>query len=96
MRLQFTVCDKVWQLRIFPGGSLPPHAGFLSFYLASKAPTVTRAAYKLMILAQVLGEVDEVFVSSGVRKFEARGKQVVNYVSSNMVYNIIRIKFLLE
>lgn len=73
---EFIICDRLWQLRIFPGGSLPQHAGQVSYYLASKASTVTKASYKLMILSQIPGEVDEVFASSGIRKFEAKGKQV--------------------
>lgn len=52
------------------------HKGYISYYLASKSNRVARASYKLSILSQVLGSPDEVFVSSGVRTFEAKGVQV--------------------
>ena len=51
---EFEVCSKTWQLRIFPGGSLAAHAGYVSYYLASKSSTLTRASYKLMILSQIV------------------------------------------
>ena len=51
---EFEVCGKTWQLRIFPGGSLTAHAGYMSYYLASKSSTMTRASYKLMILSQLV------------------------------------------
>lgn len=73
---EFELCGKLWQLRIFPGGSLENHVGFISYYLASKSSTVTRAAYKLIIKNQKQGGADEVFASSGIRKFEAKGVQV--------------------
>ena len=56
---EFIVCEKQWQLRIFPGGSLPQHAGHVSYYLASKTTSAIRASYKLIILSQLPGEVDE-------------------------------------
>ena len=83
---EFELCSRLWQLRIFPGGSLVAHKGFLSFYLASKSTVVSRASYKLIIKRQhgmtdETGEmtspvVDEIFASTGVRKFEARGVHV--------------------
>ena len=85
---EFELCQRTWQLRIFPGGSLPAHKNFLSFYLASKSTVVTRASYKLIIVRQAentQGEQpltgsrvrgDELFQSTGIRKFEARGVHV--------------------
>ena len=49
---EFDLCGHVWQLRIFPGGSLEAHKGHLSFYLASKSPRQARASYKLSVLCQ--------------------------------------------
>jgi speckle-type POZ protein len=74
---EFTLCGHKWQLRIFPGGSLDIHSGNVSFYLASKSTVVTRASYKLMVLSQVIGGIDEWFASSGVRIFEPKGVQVL-------------------
>lgn len=72
---EFTLCGFVWQLRIFPGGSLEAHKGFISYYLASKSNRMARASYKLSIINQVIGGQDEVFASSGIRVFEAKGVQ---------------------
>jgi hypothetical protein len=44
--------------------------------LASKSTKSARASYKLVILNQLPGGTDEVFVSSGVRLFEAKGVQI--------------------
>lgn len=67
---------------------MPAHKNFLSFYLASKSTVVTRASYKLIIVRQTestQGEQsltslrargDELFQSTGIRKFEARGVHV--------------------
>lgn len=76
---EFTLCGHEWQLRIFPGGSLESHRGFVSFYLASKSSKIARASYKLSLLSQVSGGVDEIFTSSGVRIFEAKGVQVCKF-----------------
>jgi hypothetical protein len=73
---EFTLCGFKWQLRIFPGGSLDAHKGYISYYLASKADKVARASYKLTIVNQFIGGQDEVFASSGIRIFEAKGVQV--------------------
>lgn len=73
---EFELCGKNWQLRIFPGGSLDAHVNYVSFYLASKSTTLTRASYKLLIKNQSNGSNDEVFASAGIRKFEAKGVQV--------------------
>ena len=63
-------------MRIFPGGSLDSHKGYVSYYLASKSTKAARASYKLVILNQQPGGTDETFVSSGVRLFEAKGVQI--------------------
>lgn len=73
---EFTLCGHTWQLRIFPGGSLESHKGYISYYLASKSSKVARASYKLSVENQILGGEDESFVSSGIRIFEAKGVQV--------------------
>ena len=82
---EFELCQRTWQLRIFPGGSLQAHKGYLSFYLASKSTVVSRASYKLIIVRQPVNSeddyrnqplTDEVFSSTGIRKFEARGVHV--------------------
>jgi hypothetical protein len=87
---EFELCGRTWQLRIFPGGSLQAHKGFVSFYLASKSLVVTRASYKLIIVRQpqnsddeqhtqheeLVRVRDEIFQSTGIRKFEARGVHV--------------------
>ncbi|RYH12844.1 MATH domain-containing protein [archaeon] len=73
---EFTLCGYTWQLRIFPGGSLDNHKGYLSYYLASKSNKVARASYKLSVINQVMGGEDECFCSSGARIFEAKGVQV--------------------
>jgi len=74
---EFELCGgHVWQLRIFPGGSLEAHRGHISFYLASKSTRAARASYRLIILNQGQGGMDETFASSGIRTFEARGVQV--------------------
>ena len=52
---EFELCGHIWQLRIFPGGSLESHKGYLSFYLASKSTKLARAAYKLIIVNQIPG-----------------------------------------
>ncbi len=73
---EFKICDYDWQLRIFPGGSLESHKGYVSFYLASKSTKLARASYRLIVKSQVTGGTDEIFASSGVRTFEAKGIQV--------------------
>lgn len=73
---EFELCEHTWQLRIFPGGSLDNHRGFMSFYLASKSTRIARASYKLAVINQIAGKSDEVFSSSGVRIFEAKGVQI--------------------
>jgi len=73
---EFELCGHMWQLRIFPGGSLEVHRGHVSFYLASKSNRAARAAYKLLVINQSPVGVDETFASSGIRTFEARGVQV--------------------
>ena len=73
---EFVLCGHKWQLRIFPGGSLENHKDFASFYLASKSNKLARASYKLIVVNQVIGGEDEVFCSSGIRIFEAKGVQV--------------------
>lgn len=73
---EFLLCGHKWQLRIFPGGSLENHKGFMSFYLASKSNKIARACYKLIVSNQIVGGEDEVFSSSGIRVFEAKGEQV--------------------
>jgi hypothetical protein len=72
---EFELCGHMWQLRIFPGGSLEVHRGHLSFYLASKSTKIARASYKLSVVNQAGGS-DETFTSSGVRVFEAKGVQI--------------------
>lgn len=72
---EFDLCSRKWQLRIFPGGSLTSHSGYISYYLASKSTVQTRASYKLIVLHQGNGR-NEVFASTGVRRFEARGENV--------------------
>ena len=73
---EFTLCGKLWQLRIFPGGSLLNHKGYLSFYLASKSDVRIRASYKLTVMSQVSGGDHQTFPSSCIRVFEPRGVQV--------------------
>lgn len=73
---EFRICEYDWQLRIFPGGSLEAHKGYVSFYLASKSNKAARASYKLFVKSQMIGGADESFASSGVRHFEAKGIQV--------------------
>lgn len=94
---EFELCQRTWQLRIFPGGSLQAHRGYLSFYLASKSTVVTRASYKLIISRQNVnaddtGDVtlsDEVFASTGVRKFEARGIHVDGWGRDKFISNAV-------
>jgi hypothetical protein len=76
---EFDLCGHVWQLRIFSGGSLDAHRGYLSYYLASKSTRQARASYKLIVVHQSDPpdpSKDESFSSSGVRVFEAKGVQV--------------------
>jgi hypothetical protein len=73
---EFELCQHMWQLRIFPGGSLEAHKNYVSYYLASKSSRSAKASYKLSVCSQVPGGVDESFASSGVRLFEAKGVQI--------------------
>jgi hypothetical protein len=73
---EFTLCSHIWQLRIFPGGSLEQHKGFLSFYLASKSTKMARANYTLSIVNQIIDGEDESFASTAIRVFEPKGDQV--------------------
>jgi hypothetical protein len=73
---EFEICGHLWQLRIFPGGSLDSHRTYVSYYLASKSVKSAKASYKLSVCTQVPGGVDECFASSGVRLFEAKGLQI--------------------
>jgi len=50
---EFDLCGHIWQLRIFPGGSLEAHKGHLSYYLASKSSRQARASYRLSVLNQI-------------------------------------------
>ena len=82
---EFDLCGHTWQLRIFPGGSQDAHTNFVSFYLASKSTEMVRASYKLIVLAQLPNKIDEVFTSSGIRTFEAKGIQVSLYSSVHIL-----------
>ena len=82
---EFTLCDHLWQLRLFPGGSLEEHKNFVSYYIASKSQNSAKASYKLSICSQVYGGADESFTSSGVRLFEAKGSQI----DGNTTYNML-------
>jgi hypothetical protein len=73
---EFELCGHLWQLRVFPGGSLEAHRTNVSFYLASKSSRSAKASYKLSVCSQVSGGADECFASSGVRLFEAKGLQI--------------------
>ena len=80
---EFDLCGHLWQLRIFPGGSLEAHRTYVSYYLASKSTRSAKASYKLSVCSQVPGGADECFASSGVRLFEAKGLQIDG---KNLVY----------
>ena len=101
---EFELCTRLWQLRIFPGGSLQAHKGYLSFYLASKSIIVTRASYKLIVVRQErlstdsdedeplnvsTSRPDEVFASTGIRKFEARGVHVDGWGRDKFISNAV-------
>ena len=73
---EFDLCGHLWQLRIFPGGSLEAHRTYVSYYLASKSTQSAKASYKLSVCSQAPGGTDESFASSGVRLFEAKGLQI--------------------
>jgi hypothetical protein len=73
---EFQLCGHKWQLRIFPGGSLESHKGYVSFYLASKSNRIARASYRLSVLNHIPGLEDEGFSSTAVRTFEPKGDQV--------------------
>lgn len=85
---EFNLCGHTWQLRIFPGGSLDVHKGFVSFYLASKCNKTARASYRLSIINQIPGGDDETFCSSGIRIFEAKGDQVRHVQSTFPFYTV--------
>ena len=82
---EFELCGHVWQLRIFPGGSLEAHRAYLSYYLASKSTRSARASYKLSVCSQVAGGTDESFASSGVRSWPdlLSSFYFSNYITSN-------------
>ena len=73
---EFILCDHVWQIRLFPGGSSEQHKDYISFYIASKSPESAKASYKLSVCSQVYGGFDESFVSAGIRFFGAKGTQI--------------------
>ena len=80
---EFILCDRLWQIRIFPGGSLEKHKNYVSYYIASKSPQSAKASYKLSICSQVYGGIDACFTSAGIRSFEARGPRIdgnINYI----------------
>lgn len=84
---EFLLCGYQWQLRIFPGGSLDSHKGYISYYLASKSNKLARASYKLSVCNQIAGADDESFASSGVRVFEAKGVQVDGWGRDKFMLN---------
>jgi hypothetical protein len=86
---EFELCQHMWQLRIFPGGSLEAHKNFVSYYLASKSSRSAKASYRLSVCSQVPGGVDESFASSGVRLFEAKGVQIDGMYFEEFDYNSI-------
>jgi hypothetical protein len=96
---EFTLCNHTWQLRIFPGGSLEQHKGYLSFYLASKSNRVARASYTLSIVNQILGGEDESFSSTAIRIFEPKGEQVrINssfsyFISSLSIFSCLAFRY---
>lgn len=75
---EFVLCGYTWQLRIFPGGSLDAHRGYLSFYLASKSDKDARVSYKLSVVNHVLGLDNESFSSPSARTFAAIGSKVAH------------------
>lgn len=85
---EFLLCGFQWQLRIFPGGSLESHRGYISYYLASKSNRVARASYKLSVCNQIAGADDESFASSGVRVFEAKGVQVRKLIFRELISRV--------
>lgn len=72
----FELCGYSWQLRLFPGGSLVQHQGYLSLYLASKSCRDCRASYKLSIVNQLYPGENRSYSSNGWRLFKARADQV--------------------
>lgn len=78
----FELCGHVWQLRIFPGGSLPQHKTFVSYYLASKSTKDARASYRLAILNQIGGGENKSYSSNGCRLFKAKNDQVCSAIAT--------------
>lgn len=72
----FELCGHMWQLRLFPGGSLIQHKGHVSLYLASKSNLDARASYRLAILSQLEGGENRSYSSNGWRLFKAKTDQV--------------------
>ncbi len=70
----FEVCEHLWLLRIYPGGSLEAHKEYLSYFLVNMSDRVTRACCKIYVVNQ-FGENDEMFESVGIRVFEKSGLQ---------------------
>lgn len=81
----FELCGYTWQLRLFLGGSLPQHNGYVSLYLASKSYQDAHASYCLRIASQKENEVDEIYASNGWRTFKAKGDQVRIYTLPNEI-----------
>lgn len=76
----FKLCENNWQLRIFPGGSLQAHSGYVSFYLANKDKQKVRVSYSLHAFG-------ESFQSSAIRTFEGITEQVDGWGRDKFVLN---------
>lgn len=88
---EFVLCDYTWQLRVFPGGSLDAHRGYLSFYLASKSDRDARISYKLSVVNHILGLESESFSSPSARTFSAIGSKVRWTLPNCLLFTVLCI-----
>lgn len=69
--------DRLWSVRIYPGGIDNDSKGFLSCYVVCESPETTRAAFRISVLNQK-GWKNHHYVSDSVKQFQNYSPNCIN------------------
>jgi hypothetical protein len=70
--------DRLWSVRIYPGGIDNDAKGFLSCYVVCESSEATRASFRISVLNQK-GWKNHHYVSDSVKQFQNYSSSCVNY-----------------
>lgn len=70
--------DRLWSLRIYPGGIDQDCKGFLSCFIVCESPETTRASFRISVLNQK-GWKNHHYVSDSVKQFQNYSSSCINY-----------------